>query len=199
MSIVDLLTLLAQIGLFFLIITAVFRMSPVALGWRFFDQIMRNFKGAPVVHLSSITSQLYVGGQHHTKGWEQMQAMGITAIVNLREATYDDHASGIAPERYLHLPTVDNTPPSLEALRIGVAFISDEIERGGRVYVHCASGVGRAPTLAAAYLISTGLTPREALKTIKKVRPFIAPRSSQKKQLALFALEQVPHPTRPGA
>lgn len=189
MNAIDLLTVLAQIGLFSLIITVVFRTSPITLGWRFYDQIMRNLSGAPVVHLSRITPHLYVGGQHRANGWKRMQAMGITAIVNLREANYDDHVQGIVPERYLHLPTMDNTPPSLEDLHAGAAFITDEIARGGRIYVHCASGVGRAPTLAAAYLISTGLTPQEALKTIKKARPFIAPRSSQKKQLELFAAE----------
>ena len=189
MNAIDLFTLLTQLGLFFLIISLIFSMSPITLVWRFYDQIVRNFTGAPVVRLSRITPQLYVGGQHRSNGWERMQNMGITAIVNLREANYDDLEQGIAPERYLHLPTVDNTPPSLEDLQTGVAFIVNEIARGGQVYVHCASGVGRAPTLAAAYLISTGLTPREALKTLRKVRPFIAPRSFQKKQLELFATE----------
>jgi protein-tyrosine phosphatase len=41
------------------------------------------------------------------------------------------------------------------------------------VYIHCAGGVGRAPTLAAAYLITQGMPLDEALAQIRKVRPFI--------------------------
>jgi len=62
-----------------------------------------------------------------------MQAMGITVVVNLREARHAAAADGLAPERYLHLPTTDNTPPSLEALSAGVDFIAAEIARGGVV------------------------------------------------------------------
>ena len=56
----------------------------------------------------------------------------------------------------------------------GVAFIGKEIEQHkGRVYIHCRAGCGRAPSMAAAYLISTGMTRKEALRFIKKARPFI--------------------------
>ncbi len=107
-------------------------------------------------------------------------------MVNLR-IEFDDEAAGIAPQRYLHLPTIDDTPPSLEDLRAGVDFITGEIEREGSVYVHCGSGVGRAPTMAAAYLVSTGLTPNEAWAMIRTVRPFILPKLSQISQVDQFA------------
>ena len=97
---------------------------------------------------------------------------GISAIVNMRNR-HSDEDKHIAGERHLHLATVDNTPPSVEDLRRGAAFIRAEIDRGGKVYVHCAVGCGRAPTMAAAYLISTGLSPKEALRQIKTVRPFV--------------------------
>ena len=58
-------------------------------------------------------------------------------------------------------------------LKRGAEFIATEINRGGKVYIHCAVGCGRAPTMAAAYLISTGLSPNDALKRIKKARPFV--------------------------
>jgi len=186
-NLVTLLTLLTQIVLFFLVLSIVFRSSPLTLGLRLTDQMMRNLSGAPVQRLSRITPQLYVGGQHAQRGWERMQAMGITAVVNLRETQYDDRATGIAPERYLHLPTIDGTAPSMDHLHTGTAFITEEIANGGKVYVHCASGFHRAPTMAIAYLISTGLSFSEALAAVRKVRPFARPIPAQKKQLELFA------------
>ena len=44
---------------------------------------------------------------------------------------------------------------------------------GGKVYIHCSAGVGRAPTMAAAYFLSRGHTLDEAIGMIKQVRPFI--------------------------
>ncbi len=165
------------------------RTGPMALALRAADQIARIVSGAPVVLLSRVTPQLYVGGQYRKRGWNRMQRMGITAVVNMREARHDASANGIGPERYLHLPTNDNTPPSLESLRAGAAFIADEIARGGVVYVHCGVGVGRAPTVAAAYLVRTGMSPAEALAAIRKVRPFVHPTPGQRRQLEAFAAE----------
>jgi dual specificity MAP kinase phosphatase len=67
------------------------------------------------------------------------------------------------------------------------AFIMEEITRGGGIYVHCKSGVGRAATMAAAYLISTGLTPDRAWARIRKARPFIRPTAIQMEQIERFA------------
>jgi protein-tyrosine phosphatase len=102
---------------------------------------------------------------------------------------FDDQEVDIAPPHYLYLPTVDDTAPSLEDLRRGVTFIEQEVDAGGAVYVHCGSGVGRAPTMAAAYLVHTGLTPDQAWKRIRRVRPFIRPTAVQVAQLEQFAAE----------
>lgn len=161
--------------------------GPRAIVLRFVDQWTRKRTGAPLWSLSRISAGLYVGGQHSAKGWPAMQAEGITAVVNLREARHDDQRKGIGGARHLHLPTADNTPLRPQDLAAGVAFIRAEIERGGKVYVHCGVGVGRAPTLAAAYLISTGLTPTEALACLRRARPFIHLTPGQKRGLWDYA------------
>ena len=53
----------------------------------------------------------------------------------------------------------------------GVCFIDAEINRGGKVYIHCAVGCGRAPTMTAAYLISTGDAPRDSVKAHQAYPP----------------------------
>jgi protein tyrosine phosphatase (PTP) superfamily phosphohydrolase (DUF442 family) len=155
------------------------------------DHAVRILTGAPIRRVSQITPQLHVGGQYRRRGWPRLAARGITAVVNLR-TEFDDAAAGIlpasiAPGRYLHLPTVDDTPPALEQLRQGANFIAEEIARGGAVYVHCGAGVGRAPTLAAAYLVSTGLAPEQAWARIRAVRPFIRIKPGQAAQIERFA------------
>ena len=74
----------------------------------------------------------------------------------------------------------------MEDLQQGVAFIQHEIESGGKVYIHCGAGVGRAPTMAAAYLISQGDTPAQAIDRIRIVRSFIRPTRVQREQLQRY-------------
>lgn len=141
--------------------------------------------GALVLGHSRITPTLYVGPQYGRIGKRQLEREGVTGDVNLR-VEFDDAAHGLALEHYCHLPTTDETPPTLEHLREGVAFIQRVIDGGGKVYVHCAGGVGRAPTLAAAYLIAQGMTLEAAVALIRRGRPYIAILPDQMQRLREF-------------
>jgi predicted protein tyrosine phosphatase len=152
------------------------------------DHTVRRISGANILALSRISPHLHVGGQYRRHGWPRLAARGITAVVNLR-VEFDDQQAGIAPSSYLYLPTVDDHAPSLVHLEQGVQFIEQEAAQGGGVFVHCGSGVGRAPTMAAAYLVRTGMSPDEAWARIREVRPFIRPTLVQVEQLERFAAQ----------
>ena len=121
-------------------------------------------------------------------GWRRLQRRGVTAVVNLRDE-FDNAEVGLAPERYLFLPTVDDTPPTVAQLWQGVRFIDAEIGRGGEVYVHCMLGVGRSATLVLAYFIAGGMSPEAAMARLRRRRPFIQPTPSQEQRLQEFAEE----------
>ena len=150
------------------------------------DHATRILTGAPLQSVSQITRHLHVGGQYRRRGWSRLAERGITAVVNMR-SEFDDNDAGIAPARYLHLPTLDDHAPTLDQLGAGTAFVAEEVARSGKVYIHCGSGVGRAPTMAAAYLVGTGLSIEEAWARIRRVRPFIRPTAEQVDQLERFA------------
>lgn len=162
------------------------RQGVVTTGWWAADHAVRIVSGAPIRRVSQISPQLHVGGQYRRRGWPRLQARGITAVVNMR-IEFDDNDAGIAPPRYLHLPVVDDQAPTVEQLRTGADFIAEEINRGGAVYIHCGSGIGRAATMAAGYLIGTGLTADEAWARIRASRPFIRPTPAQIEQIERFA------------
>ena len=153
------------------------------------DHTVRKLTGANIRRVSQITPRVHVGGQFRRRGWKRLTARGVTAVVNMR-IEFDDQEAGIAPQRYLYLPTVDDTAPSIEHLHEGVTFIEQEIVQGGGVFIHCGSGVGRAPTMAAAYFVHAGLTPVEAWARIRDVRPFIRPTDPQVAQLERFAAQR---------
>ncbi len=160
--------------------------GPAAIVTRFIDQGYRKRTGAPHWQYSEITPALYCGGQHYPQGYQEMLDKGITGIVNMREDYHSDIEKGVEGPHHLHLVTRDNTPPKVEDLVKGAHFIHEQIDNGGKVYVHCGVGVGRAPTMTAAYMITTGMTPDEALRKIRKKRPFIHLTGKQRRVLDTF-------------
>lgn len=142
------------------------------------DHVLRVLTGMSPPATSRITPNLYVGGQHYPWGLGRMDRLGITASLSLRREA-DDQALGVALEKHLWLPTTDDAPPSLDQLRQASAFIGEALGEGRGVYVHCMSGVGRATTTAAAYLVSTGLTPEAAWARLRQARPFLRPSAPQ--------------------
>jgi predicted protein tyrosine phosphatase len=156
--------------------------------WWAADHAVRIISGAPLRRVSESTPQLHVGGQYRRRGWPRMEARGITSVVNMR-TEFDDLAAGIAPPRYLHLRVEDDQAPTLQQLHEGSSFIAEELAHNGVVYIHCGSGIGRAATMAAAYLISTGATEREAWAQIRSARPFIRPTPPQVEQIHRFAAQ----------
>ncbi len=151
----------------------------IVIFWqKIWDNIYRFFNGIPTLKRSQITANLFLGSQYSLIGLQRLKALGVTAIVNMRENPVfkESQYEGF---HYLHLPTVDNTPPPLDTLIKGAEFVDKEIKSGGKVYIHCRQGLGRGPTMTIAYLISTRLTYDDAFALVKKVRTFINPRPGQ--------------------
>ena len=72
--------------------------------------------------------------------------------------------------RQLHLPVENLEPPSLKQVIKFVKFVDEEFERGVNVAVHCLIGVGRTGTLIAAYRVSMGEEPHDAISNLRKLR-----------------------------
>ena len=149
------------------------------------DHALRLLRGMSPPRTSRVAANLYLGGQHYRHGLDRMARLGITATVSLRESS-DDRDRGVALQKHLWLPTVDDTSPNVEDLREASTFIGQAMAEGRGVYVHCLSDVGRAATTVAAFLVTTGLTPAQAWATIRRVRPFVRPRPVQKLQVEQF-------------
>ena len=116
--------------------------------------------------------------------FEKLIKAGMKADIDLQEEKMDN-PSGVTS--FLWLPTIDFTPPSQAQLKIGSHFIKDLVSQKMKCYVHCNEGHGRAPTLVAAYYIySQGLTPRQAVNKIRKRRPAVNPNKKQMKALEIF-------------
>jgi protein-tyrosine phosphatase len=80
---------------------------------------------------------------------------------------------------FLHLPTPDLEPASVEMLERGVQFVRAHAAVGERVLIHCQHGIGRSALLALCVLVDGGWEPLRALKHAKDVRAVVSPSYSQ--------------------
>lgn len=156
---------------------------------------MAKISGRVALRYSRVTPHLYIGPQFGRRGKSALEKAGISASVSMR-AEFNDAKYGLAMPEYTYLPTIDNTAPSIEHLVEGVEFIRTTIENEGSVYVHCGSGVGRAPTMVVAYLLATGLSMEEAIHKVKVVRPFIRILPDQMERLHEFEIYLATEPEK---
>lgn len=84
--------------------------------------------------------------------------------------------------------TRDFFPPSHDALDEGSEWISEQVQKKGRVYVHCKSGIGRSASMVVAYLIRyRGMPAHAAAAYVREKRPVIfSPSSPQMANLVLY-------------
>jgi protein-tyrosine phosphatase len=134
-------------------------------GWTYFT-------GLPLLAHSQITPLIFVGPQLNQAGAVKVQEEGIVASVNMR-IEHDDAAFGEDLPHYCYVPLIDDDAPSMTQIQQGVAFITEQVAQNHPVYIHCKGGIGRAPTMAACYFISTGMTLKESIALIEKTRPYI--------------------------
>jgi atypical dual specificity phosphatase len=136
-----------------------------------------------------VDDQVLMGGLPFVWDVAALKREGVIGVVNMCAEYRGPRAAyrraGIVQ---LHLPTIDFTPPTLEQVEQGVAFIEEQIARGGRVYVHCKAGRARSGTVVLCWLIvARGLSPAEAQQRILARRPHAHPRLMRRAVVQAFA------------
>jgi atypical dual specificity phosphatase len=120
-----------------------------------------------------VDEHVLIGARPSAATAEELAAEGVQAVVN----TCEEYAGPVDAYKklgieQLHIPTVDFTPPQLENVIRGVAFVEESIAAGKQVYVHCKAGRARSVTIVLCWLIKTqGMTPAEAQKFLEQQRP----------------------------
>ena len=97
---------------------------------------------------------------------DQLKALrvdaGVRAVVTLNQRWEPQVSGGVGAAcsrnglGHLFLPTPDYSVPRQADIERAVAFISEHVQQGGKVYVHCNAGRGRSAVCALAYLMQTG-------------------------------------------
>ncbi|MGD1698533.1 dual specificity protein phosphatase family protein [Dapis sp. BLCC M229] len=106
----------------------------------------------------------------------ELQKLGIGAIVSVMDDPSNLEFYQQANLPHLWLPIKGGTAPSPEQIKQLQDFIDSQ---NHAVVIHCSSGRRRTATILAGYLINSGASYDDALKTILTANPEIDLRESQ--------------------
>lgn len=120
-----------------------------------------------------LTDRIAVGGGiWSAENMAEVARAGITHIIDM-QIEFDDTPLGKKHGiEVLWNPTDDDFEEKpAELFRRGVEFAEAALEKDGKLYIHCAAGVHRAPMMTLAVLGSMGWTIEDAMEMIQGKRP----------------------------
>jgi protein-tyrosine phosphatase len=135
---------------------------------------LRLFGREPAFH--EVAPGVWVGRRPYARELPE----NVRVVVDMT-AEFPVHGPAIASRRYLALPTLDASVPSVVAFRELLAQLAGE----EAIYIHCAAGHGRSATLAAALLVERRLaeTWEHAERSMRERRPGIRINRTQRRFL----------------
>jgi protein-tyrosine phosphatase len=122
-----------------------------------------------------VTERIAVGGGiWNDDNMAQLVRIGVTHIINMQIEFDDRPLATPYPVSVLHNPTDDDFQPKpAELFQAGVEFAREALDQDdppGKIFIHCAAGVHRAPMMTLAVLRALGWSLDDALELIQKRR-----------------------------
>jgi dual specificity MAP kinase phosphatase len=126
---------------------------------------------------SQITDHLFIGTTPRSEAYHTLRNLGVQLVINMRVERRPHPDLHDPPIPALWLPTFDTPlfPIPIRSLERGAQAALKTLDKGGKVYVHCAKGSHRGVAMGAAILIAQGYTPEEAMELIMERREVADP------------------------
>ncbi len=127
---------------------------------------------------SLITNDIFIGTTPEATYYDLLREMGVRLVINMRFGHSPYHPDlHSEPLDFLWLRTFDIPfmPIPIQMLLKGTLAALETIQKGGKVYLHCAKGRHRSVAMGAAILIAQGYSPESAMNLIKLQRPISDP------------------------
>jgi atypical dual specificity phosphatase len=99
-----------------------------------------------------------------------LREQGIDVLISLTEDPPRRDWVDDAGLMLFHVPMVDMEPPAMEDLDRCVSAIERAHARNLGVAIHCGAGLGRTGVVLAAYFIHKGLTAKNAIGRVRRLR-----------------------------
>ena len=110
-----------------------------------------NFPGIKIDNFGQMDDQFFRGARPDKKDFPALAALGIKTIIDLTDNSRDteEPAAVAAGLRYINIPIVDKSYPSMESVNEFLKVVNDPAT--GKFYVHCAGGRHRTGVMGAVY------------------------------------------------
>lgn len=119
-----------------------------------------------------------------------LREQGIDLLISLTEDPPQARWVNDAGLLLLHVPVIDMEPPTQEELDRCVSSIFKANERSMGVAVHCGAGLGRTGVILAGYFVMKGLTAKNAIARVRRLRPGSIETDAQEQTIIEFARRQ---------
>ena len=110
-----------------------------------------NFPNVKIKNFGQMDQRFYRGARPTDSDYPALKALGITTIIDLTDNSkeYEQPAVEAAGLRYVNIPMVDKSYPSMEQVNEFMKVVDDPAT--GKFFVHCAGGRHRTGVVGAVY------------------------------------------------
>jgi atypical dual specificity phosphatase len=119
-----------------------------------------------------------------------LRKQGIELLISLTEDPLRKDWVNDAGLLVLHVPMIDMEPPSQEDLGKCLSAISRAHDQRMGVALHCEAGLGRSGTVLACHFVTKGLTAKNAIARVRRLRPGSIETEEQEDTIEEFAKRQ---------
>ena len=109
------------------------------------------FPNVKISNFGQMDERFYRGARPDKKDYPALAALGIKTVIDLTDNSreYEQPAVEAAGLRYVNIPLVDKSYPSMEQVNAFLKVVDDPST--GKFFVHCAGGRHRTGIMAAVY------------------------------------------------
>lgn len=110
-----------------------------------------SFPNIKIKNFGQMDERFYRGARPDDKDYKSLAALGIKTVIDLTDNSkeYEQPAVEAAGLRYVNIPMVDKSYPSMEQVNAFLKVVDDPST--GKFYLHCAGGRHRTGVMGAVY------------------------------------------------
>ena len=116
-----------------------------------------------------------------------LREQGIQVLISLSEEPPRRDWINEAGLLLLQVPVQDMHPPAQRQIDVCMSAIKKALAKNLAVGVHCSAGLGRTGTILACYLVTQGMSAKNAIARIRRTRPGSIETDEQVESIESFA------------
>jgi protein tyrosine/serine phosphatase len=142
---------MSSIKKFFPAVIAIFALSFALSGLAYGKSKNVKFPNVKIKNFGQMNERFFRGGRPKDEDYAALAALGVKTIIDLTDNSreYEQPAVESAGLRYINIPMVDKSYPSMDQINAFLKVVDDP--ETGKFFVHCAGGRHRTGVIGAVY------------------------------------------------